>query len=859
MIPIKLRLSGFTSYREPVEIDFSGFDLACISGPNGAGKSSLLDAITFALYGKARVQSEAIINTVSEKAEVSLDFEYEGQVYRVTRVNTRGKSSQVDLFIRNQTQDDNAFTWKSLTEHTIRETDAKIRNTLRLDYESFVNASFFLQGKADSFATKKPAERKDILSSILGLDQWELFRKAANDKSRQARNDVRIYERDVAMMQEEIETEDKLRSDRLLIESDLALVREKVISRQAQLDLIKAEARLLANRMQQLDSLKEQLARANDVVNKKQRQIDQKRATLGQYQLKIDQAEQIEEAYQQLVWLKSHLSQMDKLSERYWPLERQRSQLQAQLEAQKQAMENDLRELTVEKVELERSLAGFDDQQTKLTDLTEKITQIDEALSAGQDYEAQLQALREQTHTLEGNNGALRNQMEEIKQRTQKLEDAQGASCPMCGQDLSPSHREQLMGDFNSNGKVLGDQYRLNKAEMNQLKEQIQDLEARLRQVQQLEKQRLSLQSNLALIKQTLDQLSQRKESWQSNKAARFEQLQKELAEDSFFPEKRLQLRQLDQDVLSLSFDPEAHNQARQQVQVAESSETAWQDLQIARSNFDLLKQEVTTAEQELSHDIEFSRELNQKYDAEASELAESQAKTQDSHQAETELSNLREEQDVLNRQLGEIDQSLAAIQNQRERQKRLHEQIDELNEKVRQYSKLETAFGKDGVPAMLIEQALPELEDQANQLLLRLSDYTMSVRFNTQRAYKDTKRKDLMETLDIIISDGHGSRDYETYSGGEAFRINFAIRLALSRILAHRAGARLQTLVIDEGFGNQDAQGRQRLIGAINIVRPDFEKILIITHIDELKDYFSNRIEVSKTPSGSQAEVVLG
>ena len=181
------------------------------------------------------------------------------------------------------------------------------------------------------------------------------------------------------------------------------------------------------------------------------------------------------------------------------------------------------------------------------------------------------------------------------------------------------------------------------------------------------------------------------------------------------------------------------------------------------------------------------------------------------------------------------------------------------MNEMVRQYSKLETAFGKDGVPAMLIEQALPELEDQSNELLARLSDYGMSVRFSSQRAYKDNKRKDLMETLDILISDGSGSRDYETYSGGEAFRINFAIRLALSRVLARRAGAKLQTLVIDEGFGNQDAQGRQRLIEAINAVRPDFEKILIITHLEELKDYFSNRIEVTKTPAGSQAEVILG
>ena len=54
MIPIKLSLEGFTSYRDKVEVDFTGFDLACISGQNGAGKSSLLDAITYALYGKAR-------------------------------------------------------------------------------------------------------------------------------------------------------------------------------------------------------------------------------------------------------------------------------------------------------------------------------------------------------------------------------------------------------------------------------------------------------------------------------------------------------------------------------------------------------------------------------------------------------------------------------------------------------------------------------------------------------------------------------------------------------------------------------------------------------------------------------------
>jgi exonuclease SbcC len=145
----------------------------------------------------------------------------------------------------------------------------------------------------------------------------------------------------------------------------------------------------------------------------------------------------------------------------------------------------------------------------------------------------------------------------------------------------------------------------------------------------------------------------------------------------------------------------------------------------------------------------------------------------------------------------------------------------------------------------------------KANQILGRLSDDTMRLHFETQAKYKDEKRKDLRETLEIQVSDGAGLRDYEMYSGGEAFRVNFAIRLALSEVLAQRKGARLQMLVIDEGFGSQDEMGRQRLIQAINAVKDDFAKILVITHLEELKDAFPNRIEVEKTEEGSRVEVI--
>ncbi len=128
MIPLHLTLSGFLSYRDPVEIDFTSFDLACIAGPNGAGKSSLLDAITWALFGIARRSDELIINAQSKEANVSLTFSYEGNVYRVQRIKPREKSTILEFQIQ-QTPDSQGSnpTWKPLSERTLRETQARHR------------------------------------------------------------------------------------------------------------------------------------------------------------------------------------------------------------------------------------------------------------------------------------------------------------------------------------------------------------------------------------------------------------------------------------------------------------------------------------------------------------------------------------------------------------------------------------------------------------------------------------------------------------------------------------------------------------------------------------------------------------
>jgi exonuclease SbcC len=133
------------------------------------------------------------------------------------------------------------------------------------------------------------------------------------------------------------------------------------------------------------------------------------------------------------------------------------------------------------------------------------------------------------------------------------------------------------------------------------------------------------------------------------------------------------------------------------------------------------------------------------------------------------------------------------------------------------------------------------------------MTDNRMHIALETQR---EAKTGGVIETLDIKIADELGTRNYELFSGGEAFRINFALRIALSKLLVRRAGASLPTLIMDEGFGTQDSAGKEKLVEAINSIQDDFEKIIVITHIEELKDIFPVRIDIAKTSEGSTISV---
>jgi exonuclease SbcC len=207
------------------------------------------------------------------------------------------------------------------------------------------------------------------------------------------------------------------------------------------------------------------------------------------------------------------------------------------------------------------------------------------------------------------------------------------------------------------------------------------------------------------------------------------------------------------------------------------------------------------------------------------------------------------------------LRQALGALEGELERLRSLEEgrrpKVEALNQAASDkavHDELAAAFGKNGVQALIIDGVLPEIADEANLLLSQMTGANVA----GDDHQRETQKKAVVETLDIKVCDELGDkRSYEMFSGGEAFRINFALRIALSRLLARRAGAPLPTLIIDEGFGTQDSGGRERLVEAIQAIQDDFRCLLVITHVEELRDAFPVRIEVTKTPAGSTIAVV--
>jgi exonuclease SbcC len=305
----------------------------------------------------------------------------------------------------------------------------------------------------------------------------------------------------------------------------------------------------------------------------------------------------------------------------------------------------------------------------------------------------------------------------------------------------------------------------------------------------------------------------------------------------------------------ALAYDPAAHEDARRAVAELAEFEERFRRLGEAEKLLERELEGLTAAQENRDRWQGRCLEATNEVERLGKELERQPDLTPRLTQERSKLEGMQQDERRLRQALGALEGELDRLRALEEGRRPKVEALSQAASDKAIHDELAAAFGKNGVQALIIDGVLPEIADEANLLLSQMTGGRMHLAMTTQR---ETQKKAVIETLDIKVYDELGDkRSYEMFSGGEAFRINFALRIALSRLLARRAGAPLPTLIIDEGFGTQDSGGRERLVEAIQAIQDDFRCLLVITHVEELRDAFPVRIEVTKTPAGSTIAVV--
>ena len=256
---------------------------------------------------------------------------------------------------------------------------------------------------------------------------------------------------------------------------------------------------------------------------------------------------------------------------------------------------------------------------------------------------------------------------------------------------------------------------------------------------------------------------------------------------------------------------------------------------------------------------LELGFELKRKQEAYAQSIkaAESyKADFSDMEKLEVEILGMEDikrtlvaEEKKLTEELHKIKYDLDLSKKKREEFALTNMKLEKAQQDYFVYSELVRAFGKNGIPLLVVENALAELQDEVAKQLDVLTDGAITVEFRTQKELKSGKTSD---SLDILVGDKFGIRDFGLYSGGERMRVALAIRLGLAKLLSRRAGKKFSLLIVDE-ISDLDFHGMSKFVDLINLVSKNFEQIFVVSHISELKDRFDQVIEVRKTATGSR------
>lgn len=785
---VRLEMKNFRQHVDTA-IDFQD-GVTGIIGPNGSGKTTILEAISWALYGAPAVRgnNDTIRSRAAEggtKASVTLSFELGGSIYRVFRqIDGSGRSGSANLEI-----DGRAL------RSGMSEVSDSIAKLLGMDYRAFFTSFFTGQKQLEFMSAQDGRARALSISRMLGYDRIAKARDKAND-------DRKGLDREISGLEAGLPDPEELKARKR--EAEAALISSQDILKSAEKTL--AEARAILDKLRPLKDASDQKAKRYEEIT---RHIELYTADLMREESRSKQLSRelgdFDSSKEEFEKLKARIDECRPIAEEY-------KQLKAL-----QAHEGDRQRIQGEIARVEPELKRIRAKMASLGDAKESQLKLETALAQGErllaESEEKLCIIRENrvsaAHGMDVTAKQLQTARTQILEKRNRIEaaGAEGA-CPTCERPLT-DELPTVLANFDSQiyeidkqiSDIISDKARLESAgseleaaqnardalgiQVQKLRDEKCDADIKVSELRNLDTDLRRYEKELGALNEALKALPS------GFDAARFTELDKIKEELKPVSERAAALKAV------LEREPSVRSEFEELVKTMKTKQA---DIGASRAAVD---------------ELGFSRESH-------TELMDSF----EQGNGQVNAAALRAEQVK-----GDVKASEILLENIKREQMSYNERVGDLKSKREERLRLKTlAEALDKFQADMNDRIRPELESIAGELLTTMTDG----RYNSLEIDEGYKGR--------IRDDGELK---EVISGGEDDLVNLSLRLAVSEMIAERAGQSFSLLVLDEVFGALDDTRRENVVMLLQNLKNRFEQIILITHIKGIRDMVDNTLWV--------------
>ncbi len=498
-------------YRDNVpEINFEGIEIACLCGENGHGKSALLDAITWAIWGKSRAKfDDDLVYLGQTDMQVTLEFLAQDARYRVIRKYSKGgtkkrtSASSLDLAILSEGSAD----WHPLTGNTMTDTERKIKGIIRLDYDTFINSAYLRQGRADEFTSKPANKRKEVLSNILGLSFYEEIETRAKDHVKSLKETLARIEGASVEVESQLSKRPQLEALSLELKKNIAQKTDAFSIKQTELEKLNDSNAIFERTSTQLQERMRNIPQVYWEIERAESDVATRTKAIKEYELLLSQSSELLMGYQKFKDTSIVKDKLDVQLTTYHSLSQRAALLDRQIETERSRINSEVKVLNDRLQKAAVSISRADAVTAGITDAQKQNSTLASHEKALSEQKSKIESFAQEIADIRAANVQLRKEMDELKQKMDQLSKGEGA-CPLCGTPLSEDMCEDILESYQQEGEKRKALYLANNTTTAKLQLQLDDLKrTAVNEETELRKKQSTLQRTAALLEKERDEI----------------------------------------------------------------------------------------------------------------------------------------------------------------------------------------------------------------------------------------------------------------------------------------------------------------------------------------------------------------